>query len=115
MPQSMGLGGGFLMTLYTKETGKTETLNSREVAPLRADENMFGGDPELSSRGGLSVAVPGELKGYWYVHQRYGKLPWSTLVEPSIDLCLKGHLVTPYLSELFKSQEQKLLDSPTLR
>lgn len=51
MPQSTGLGGGFLMTIYSKSTGNIETLNAREVAPLHSNENMFHGDRNLSSRG----------------------------------------------------------------
>lgn len=40
-PQSMGLSGGFLMTIYIRNESKMETLSSREVAPLAATENMF--------------------------------------------------------------------------
>ncbi len=41
VPQSCGLGGGFVLTIYTKSTGKVETLNAREVAPKSATQNMF--------------------------------------------------------------------------
>lgn len=34
--------------------------------------------------GGLSVAVPGELKGVWEMHSRWGKAKWGRLFEPSI-------------------------------
>lgn len=40
-PQSTGLGGGFVMTIYRKETNKVETLIARDVAPLKATEDMF--------------------------------------------------------------------------
>lgn len=40
-PQSMGLGGGFLATLYIKSTGETISLVARESAPLAATEDMF--------------------------------------------------------------------------
>lgn len=50
-PQSMGIGGGFLMTIYIRETGKVETLNARERAPSGAYEEMFVNDPEASSIG----------------------------------------------------------------
>lgn len=40
-PQSMGLGGGFLMTIYIKETGEIETLNARETAPAAATKDMY--------------------------------------------------------------------------
>ena len=38
--QSMGLGGGFLMTVYTRATGITEVLNAREMAPAFANPHM---------------------------------------------------------------------------
>lgn len=115
MPQSMGLGGGFLMTIYTRETGKVEALNARETAPLKAHRDMFGGDSSLSTKGGLSVAVPGELKGYWEAHKRYGKLEWAEIVQPTIDLCKRGHLVTPYLANLFATRKSQLFASEGLR
>lgn len=40
-PQSTGLGGGFVMTIYHKETNKVETLIARDVAPLAATEDMY--------------------------------------------------------------------------
>lgn len=49
-----------------------------------------------------SVAVPGELKGIWELHQRYGTLPWRTLIQPSIDLCRYGHVVSPYFGQVLK-------------
>lgn len=41
LPHSMGVGGGFVATIYCKETGKIETLIARETAPAASDEKMF--------------------------------------------------------------------------
>lgn len=49
--QSMGLGGGFLLTYYEKSTGKAYTLNAREAAPGAAYEDMYHGDQELMEKG----------------------------------------------------------------
>lgn len=49
--QSMGLGGGFLMTIYIKEEGKSYTLNAREAAPFKASKDMFGNDPMKAQKG----------------------------------------------------------------
>lgn len=48
---SMGLGGGFLMTIYIKELKTAITLNSREAAPLKATPDMFKSDPVKSYKG----------------------------------------------------------------
>lgn len=115
MPQSMGLGGGFLMTIYDSQTGTVTSLNAREVAPSGAHEDMFGGDSSISQRGNLSIAVPMELRGYWYAYQRYGKLEWRKLVEPTIQICRDGVLITEYLRGIFDQSIVRLQNDAVLR
>lgn len=40
-PQSMGLGGGFLLTIFKKSSGTVQVLNARENAPYKAHKDMF--------------------------------------------------------------------------
>ena len=70
--QSMGLGGGFMMTIHHAAKGATHSLDAREAAPAAASPHMFRGQPELATHGALSVAVPGEVAGYWAAKQRFG-------------------------------------------
>lgn len=60
------------------------------------------------------MAVPGELKGIWELHQRYGSLPWRQLVQPAIDLCRNGHVVSRYFGEVLKRQESTIKTEPSL-
>lgn len=113
-PQSLGLGGGFMMTIYIRNESKVETLGSREVAPLAATENMFSNGTS-SLLGSKAIAVPGELKGYWELYKKYGKLPWAELVQPSIDLCRNGYIVTEYLGRLLTEQKSRIMERPSLR
>ncbi|QQP49346.1 Gammaglutamyltranspeptidase 1like, partial [Caligus rogercresseyi] len=64
-PQSMGIGGGFGMTYYRKSDGKIFALNAREWAPEWSNATMFHGSGDASTLGPLSIAVPGEINGYW--------------------------------------------------
>lgn len=49
--QSMGLGGGFLLTYYERATGKGYSLISREMAPAAAYEDMYHGDADAMAKG----------------------------------------------------------------
>lgn len=49
--QSMGLGGGFLLTYYERSTGKAYTLDARETAPGAAYEDMYNGNGDLMQKG----------------------------------------------------------------
>lgn len=111
-PQSMGLGGGFLATIYIKDQHKIESLIARETAPAAATEDMF---VDEIVKGGKAIAVPGELKGYWELHRRYGKLEWSKLIRPTIELCRHGHVVTEYLSNILTRRTDVVMNSPSLR
>lgn len=115
VPQSCGLGGGFLLTIYNRKTGKVETLNARETAPGKASVDMYHSNSTLAKKGALAVGVPGELRGYWELHKKYGKLSWAELIKPTVELCRKGHLVTKFLATAWKGKEEDILGEPSLR
>lgn len=65
--QSMGLGGGFLMTIYKRDTGEVKTLNAREVAPKAANKTMFNGNSTLSTVGVYSFCFNEEKSDYFKI------------------------------------------------
>ncbi|KAG1896324.1 nucleophile aminohydrolase [Suillus fuscotomentosus] len=72
---SSGIGGGGFMTVCippSSEGGSSEvyTIDFRETAPTLAN----------------TVGVPGEVRGLQEAHECWGKLLWTRLVQPSIDL-----------------------------
>ncbi len=90
-------GGGFLM--YREATGALASLDFREKAPLAAARDMYldkngKAIDSLSRDGHLAVGVPGSVAGMWAMHQKYGSLPWSDLVAPSIILADSGVILT---------------------
>ncbi|RZC34783.1 G glu transpept domain containing protein, partial [Asbolus verrucosus] len=111
--QSMGLGGGFLMTIYIKEEQTAYALNARETAPSKATSQLYKNDKLTSQNGPLAIAVPGELRGYQAAHQKFGKLKWATLIQPTIDLCEKGYEMSKHQYDSL--QKARLLNDSNLR
>ena len=62
----------------------------------KATTDMFHGDASLSSSGALSVAIPGEIKGYQKAKEMFGNpaVSWESLIQPSIELARMGISVT---------------------
>lgn len=100
-PQSMGLGGGFAGIVYNRNSGLAVAMVARETAPAAAYRDMFENATRVT--GVRAFAVPGELRGYGELHKRYGQLPWRRLVQPAIQLCRNGYVVTPFLGRVLQS------------
>lgn len=65
--------------------------------------------------GGLAVAVPGELAGYWAAHQAYGRLPWSNLVLPAATMAENGVSVNRHLAETLGRDAESIKADPSMR
>ena len=101
--------------IYFSANKECVAIDAREAAPSNAHQRMFvDGNPPPSSthgkffyerktkytriwgsicfsfQGGLSIAIPGEIAGFWEAHRLYGKLPWRVLFKPAIDMCNEG-------------------------
>ncbi|MBY0065875.1 gamma-glutamyltransferase [Empedobacter falsenii] len=90
-------GGGFLV--YRDAKGKTDALDYREKAPLKASEDMYwdkngNAITDLSLYGQFAAGVPGTVDGMVKAHEKYGKLNWIELVQPAISLAQKGFKIT---------------------
>ncbi len=110
-PYAAGIGGGGFLLI--QQGDRLEALDFRERAPAAATPTMYRqvdgqADPRASREGYRAIAIPGTLAGLQELHRRYGRLPWSRLVQPSIRLADQGIPVTPLL-RLNLQQQQTLL------
>ncbi|XP_072271679.1 glutathione hydrolase 5 proenzyme isoform X2 [Pyxicephalus adspersus] len=100
-PQSMGLGGGVIFTIYNASTGEVEVINARETVPGRSPPNLTEQcfNSGLLKPGVQWIGVPGEIRGYEAAHRRHGRLPWKSLFEPTIKLVKNGIRITSLMSK----------------
>ena len=97
-PGAGNLGGGGFM-VYRSAGGELAALDFREKAPGRASRDMYL-DPEgnaitdKSLFGHLAAGVPGSVDGMVKAHARFGKLSWTEVVQPALDLARNGFPIT---------------------
>ena len=97
-PSAGNIGGGGFM-VYRKNDGDIGSLDFREKAPLSANKNMYLDSignviPDMSTLGATAVGIPGSVAGAIAVHEKFGKLPLASILEPVIALAERGVVVT---------------------
>lgn len=101
-PESSGIGGGAFAIVYLAKDRKVYALDARERAPAAISPAAYVKDgravPALSQRGGLAVAVPGEVRGLGEMVRRWGALPFRRCVEPAQRLAARGFPVSSRLA-----------------
>lgn len=117
-PEAGNIGGGGFMILR-EPNGKTVALDFREKAPSRAFRDMYldsAGNvvDKLSTKGALASGVPGSIDGMVEMHTRYGRLPWKDLVQPAVDLALKGIALTTREAENLNRAQKNLVKYNTV-
>ena len=89
-PAAGNIGGGGFMVVHPPN-GKPTVFEYRETAPAAATKTMFKkGDSPYAHK---IVGVPGTVRGMALAHQKFGKLPWKTLVMPAVELAEKGYIL----------------------
>lgn len=110
-PSASGLGGGGFAVIVDPD-GASHVLDFREVAPAAATVDMFMKvqKPKASTKGGLSVAVPGEPAGLEALVRRYGRLPLKVVVQPAARLAREGFPAGAHLIDVLGMSAERAPD-----
>src|SRR5215212_8423999 len=105
-PFSCGVGGGGFMVIYNRRRHKVDTIDSRDTAPAGLHEDTFAhswlGQPPDSDDprvGGLSVGVPGTVRGWQLALRRYGTRSMKSLLRPAERIASKGFVIDQTFSD----------------
>lgn len=111
-PAAGNIGGGGFMLVRLSD-GRSTFFDYREVAPGKATRNMYVGedgklDPEASTLGFKSVAVPGTVAGLELVLKTYGTMKLADVMAPAIRLAEQGFAVSSKLASEFAEERADL-------
>lgn len=111
-PFSCGIGGGGFMVIYLARDKRVITIDHRETAPASFTPTVFQKDgKELDFdtvvASGMSVGVPGTVRGWHEALDRYGSMSFRQVLAPAIDVASKGFKVSDTFSHLVQGNEAK--------
>ncbi|EOB15336.1 Gamma-glutamyltranspeptidase 1, partial [Nosema bombycis CQ1] len=111
---SSGLGGGgFMLIKKMGDENSSTMIDFREKAPGKLDVAKLSQDTILSKVGGLAVGIPGEIKGLYHAHSKYGHLKWKEIISECIEVA--NHFeVTEELHKRLKKFETLVRDDEGL-
>ena len=113
LPRAGNLGGGGFMLIHDAESGEDFAVDYREIAPQSATRDMYldeNGDVDknLARFSHLAAGVPGTVAGFYFAHQKFGRLPWKRLLQPAIQQAREGIVVSHDMAELLKVWQKSL-------
>jgi len=102
--------GQMTLLYYEAETGQVHGLDASFNTVLGETDPYS--IPPVGSPSGRAVLVPGLMRGFEVAHQRFGALPWSTVVEPAIYFAETGVTVDARFARLLGTRREVLSRLP---
>ena len=116
-PCSTGIGGDAFALIWSAAEGRLVGLNASGPAPagLTADLVRGRGHTSFPTRGGLPVTVPGALRGWQLVLERFGTRGLDTLLAQPIAYATDGYPVSPGIAAAWERSTELLARLPDSR
>jgi gamma-glutamyltranspeptidase/glutathione hydrolase len=99
-PMSNGIGGDLFVIYWDNKTQKLYGLNASGRSPYALSREVFQekGLDEIPGNGPLSWSVPGCVQGWEDLRARFGTMPLSEILQPTIDYAENGFPVSEVVS-----------------
>lgn len=117
-PVSNGLGSDAFALVWAE--GQLHGLNASGPAPAAWDLNYFrrrygdnaSGNANRPERGWDSVTIPGAIAGWDALHRRFGKLPFSRLMQSALEIADRGVTIAPMVAKKWRAAVPILAQQP---
>ena len=97
-PTSNGIGGDAFALVW--DGSRLHGYNGSGRAPAALTAQTLGalGHDEVPLHGWAAVTVPGQVRAWADLHERFGRLPWGRVLEPAARLAGEGCPVPPVVA-----------------
>ena len=111
-PTGNGIGGDLFAIVWDSKTQKLHGLNASGPAPRNITIDYFvkQGLKKIPPYGPLPVTVPGAVDGWVKLHEKFGKMDFKLLFEPTIEYAKSGFPVTETIA-YYLDQSQKRFEN----
>ncbi len=113
-PVSNGLGSDAFCIVWDGK--KLHGLNASGRAPAAWTpayfQGKYGDAPNPPKRGMDSVTVPGAVSAWVALNKKLGKLPFTEVLQPAIDLATRGYGVPPIVQQKWAAAVPELQGQP---
>lgn len=117
-PMMVGIAGGGVSHIRLAD-GRHVVIDALSSAGAAMHPTMFTPVSDMPGQymdtvdrrnlvGPSAVAVPGNLRGWWLMQGKYGKLPFADVVEPAIRAAARGFTVSHYLNGAIREHQADL-------
>lgn len=99
-PTGNGIGGDLFAIVWDAKTKQLYGLNASGRSPksLTLEHFKLQGMDKIPSHGPLPVSVPGAVDGWFELHGKFGSMPMTSILAPSIEYAKQGFPVTELIA-----------------
>ena len=113
-PTGNGIGGDLFAIVWDSKTQKLHGLNASGPAPRNITIDYFvkQGLKKIPPYGPLPVTVPGAVDGWVKLHEKFGKMDFKLLFEPTIEYAKSGFPVTETIAYYLDRSQKRFENYP---
>ncbi len=116
-PMMNGIGGDLFAIVYEAKSHRLHGLNASGWSSTGMTPALLAarGQKTMPQEGILSVTVPGAVAGWDALRQRFGRLPFSTILAPAIRYATEGFPVTEVDARMWSRYSALIAGDPGAR
>jgi gamma-glutamyltranspeptidase/glutathione hydrolase len=113
-PTGNGMGGDLFAIIWDAKSAKLYGLNASGRSPQSLSRQWFldNGYDRIPAHGPLPVSVPGAVDGWFMMHDKFGSLPMTKVLQPAIDYAENGAPITQLIAYYWNLSVPRLSKYP---